>query len=110
MSFSLFGLIFIFAFGTTTIFLSLSLHSIVCFLQGRFNFNPYPCLEWSTNGTLQQQRLAHEELGLGDWDGVAKTIPFTRTMVDLASLDLSDRKHPRLKDPRIQDTTSDENS
>lgn len=69
---------------------------IARFVQTRAKLNQYSRLEWSTNGTFQLQRLAHEELGIGEWDAADEEIPTTKSHTDLAPLDISDLKHPRL--------------
>lgn len=51
------------------------------------------------NETLQLQRLAHEELGLGTWRQCDKDVPVTESRQRLGVLDLSDRRHPRLIAP-----------
>lgn len=93
---------FILIFGTIIIISSLFLQSLIRILQRHFKFTPYPRLEWSTNATLQLQRLAHEELGLGDWENTDEAIPFTKQVEYLGSLDLSNDKHPRLKHPESE--------
>lgn len=59
----------------------------------------YQNLEWVSNETLQLQRMAHEELGLGSWSGTAtaSSIPITAPGEQLATLDISDKRHPILK-------------
>ena len=69
---------------------------IARFVQTRAKLNQYSRLEWSTNGTFQLQRLAHEELGIGEWESADEVIPTTKSHTDLAPLDISDLKHPRL--------------
>jgi hypothetical protein len=61
-----------------------------------FNKHEYELLEWSTNGTLQLQRLAHEQLGSGTWSNFNETVPITGSGELLAALDTSDTSHPRL--------------
>ena len=51
------------------------------------------------NETLQLQRLAYEEIGLGTWSGGAKSIPTTLAGEELGVLDLTDLDHPRLSAP-----------
>jgi hypothetical protein len=59
----------------------------------------YRRLEWSANGMLQLQRLAHEELGYGGaWMSTAAFVPVTRPASEpLAILDVHDVHHPRLQ-------------
>lgn len=56
----------------------------------------YTQIEWYTNGTLQLQRLAHEENGYGTWSNCDDEVPVTGAGDRLATLDLSDPKHPKL--------------
>lgn len=56
----------------------------------------YGRLEWCLNGTLQLQRLAHEELGPGTWTDCDTEVPITDARETLATLDLADLKHPKL--------------
>lgn len=51
------------------------------------------------NETLQLQRLAHEELGLGTWTRCDKDVPVTARFERLGVLDVTERTHPRLKTP-----------
>ena len=53
-------------------------------------------MEWATNETLQLQRLAHEEIGFGEWTQTTGSIPITETGNTLAILDISDPDHPKL--------------
>ncbi|KAB2568801.1 hypothetical protein DBV05_g12525, partial [Lasiodiplodia theobromae] len=105
-NFSLFWLILVLSLGTVLLLLSYTLEPFVRLIQRRrwLRYDPlvdaYARLEWTTNETLQLQRLAHEELGVGEWKGCVDDVPVT---VDgrqrLAVLDVSDLRHPRLKRP-----------
>lgn len=53
-------------------------------------------MEWTTNETLQLQRLAHEEIGFGNWSRTTSSIPIIETGDILAILDISDPDHPKL--------------
>ena len=69
----------------------------------------YKLLEWTANDTLQLQRLAHEELGLGTWSSTATCYPITMPGEHLATIDISDPKHPKLKTSITKsETSSDE--
>jgi hypothetical protein len=59
----------------------------------------YVLLEWKSNYTLQLQRLAHEQLGLGTWSHTSDAFPVTKRGESLAVLDIIDQKHPRLINP-----------
>ncbi|KAL1651891.1 hypothetical protein SLS58_000014 [Diplodia intermedia] len=65
--------------------------------SGRCRLDSYARLEWCANETLQLQRLAHEELGMGTWSKCDGDVPVTEKGERLAMLDLTDSKHPRLK-------------
>lgn len=124
-NFSVFGLAFVFVTGTVLILLSWFLEPCIAYIQKRggwawfcscrccpctrkshrypstsFSTNAYARLEWSANETLQLQRLAHEELGVGPWEACDGAVPVTaRKGERLAVLDLEDWTHPRLKAP-----------
>ncbi|KAF2140948.1 uncharacterized protein K452DRAFT_351652 [Aplosporella prunicola CBS 121167] len=96
---SVFGLCFTLVLGTIVICLSYTLEPMISWIQRSRNLDVYARLEWNTNETLQLQRLAHEELGAGVWNGCASNVPFTKSGERLAVLDLEDKDHPRLKAP-----------
>ncbi|KAI1081443.1 hypothetical protein F5B20DRAFT_536073 [Whalleya microplaca] len=96
VSFSLFGLIFLFVGGLVLIIISANIESIALCFQRRFKRDPFSRLEWAVNDTLQLQRLAFEELGVGKWNDCDKDIPFTKDLVQVSALDVSDLKHPKL--------------
>ncbi|OJD39089.1 cytochrome p450 protein [Diplodia corticola] len=98
-NFSVFGLATILVIGGLIIVVSYTLEPFVAWIQRRRNLDVYARLEWSLNETLQLQRMAHEELGLGTWRRCDKDVPVTESRERLGVLDLSDRTHPRLKAP-----------
>lgn len=100
-NFSLFWLYFILITGSLIIFLSYTIEPIVSWIQRKLHFDRYSRLEWCTNETLQLQRLANEELGLGTWNGGADSVPITAPGEHMAVLDLSKPNHPRLKAPPL---------
>ncbi|TGJ88742.1 hypothetical protein E0Z10_g48 [Xylaria hypoxylon] len=102
-SFSLFGLFFTLTAGLLLTLASYILEPISSWLHKRKGYNQYPHLEWTTNSTLQLQRLAHEELGFGTWSEGTETIPVTKPGQMLGSLDISDPKHPVLRRPMDTD-------
>ncbi|KAF6819240.1 hypothetical protein CPLU01_13089 [Colletotrichum plurivorum] len=97
MTFSLFGIVTLFVLGAVIIVVSLNIESLARFVQNRRKTTSYSLLEWSLNDVLQLQRLAHEELGIGDWKDGTKLIPITAENTLLAVLDASDPQHPRLR-------------
>ncbi|KAL1627503.1 hypothetical protein SLS54_002428 [Diplodia seriata] len=100
MNFSILGITIIFGAGALIILASYAVEPAVAWLQTRFRrLDSYARLEWCTNETIQLQRLANEEIGLGCWDRVDEAIPVAGRDDKLAVLDLTDPKHPRLKGP-----------
>ncbi|KAK5635638.1 hypothetical protein RRF57_011350 [Xylaria bambusicola] len=93
-SFSLFGLFFILIFGMVLALISYLLQLVSEFLCKRKGYKAFAHLEWTTNGALQLQRLAHEEIGMGTWKKCLDTIPATRKGELLGSLDTTDLEHP----------------
>lgn len=55
--------------------------------------------EWVSGSTLQLQRLAHENLGLGDWKRTDELIPTTARGDVLGVLDITNLKHACLIRP-----------
>lgn len=96
-SFSVLGLVILLVVGGLLIGVSYMLDSVVHWILNRKNVRTYQRLEWNTNETLQLQRLAHEEAGFGTWTGAAGDNPVTAPGERLATLNISDPKHPRLE-------------
>ncbi|KAG6354602.1 hypothetical protein INS49_004620 [Diaporthe citri] len=106
VSFSVLWISLVFAVGLLLIILSLSLESLCRLIQRRASNIRYPLAEWNSNSCLQLQRLAFEELGIGQWEGCDQNVPFTEEQIDVEPLDLSEPKHPRLsKPPELSDGT-----
>ncbi|KAI1737540.1 hypothetical protein F4680DRAFT_428027 [Xylaria scruposa] len=95
-SFSVFGLFFVFAVGLLLISISYLLEVISALLAKRKGYKQHAYLEWNTNATLQLQRLAHEELGIGTWSKCVEAVPATMPGEFLGLLDISDLTHPVL--------------
>ncbi|KAJ2991353.1 hypothetical protein NUW58_g2542 [Xylaria curta] len=100
-SFSLFGLIFIFSIGGTLVVTSYVLEPVSTYLYEKKGYKKYEHLEWTSNGTLQLQRLAHEEAGFGTWSNCTGTVPSAEANALLGSLDITNPDHPvlQLSDP-----------
>jgi hypothetical protein len=67
--------------------------------HSRLRKNPklvYSGVEWRAASTLQTQRLAHENLGLGNWTRADGAFPVTKRGDILGSLDVTNLKHPRM--------------
>lgn len=97
-NFNTFGLCLTLALGTLIIVTSYALGPVLSCIQSRWrSLDKYSRLEWCANETLQLQRLAHEELGLGAWRGGVDAVPITEPGARLGVLDLEDLDHPRLK-------------
>lgn len=99
VSFSVFGLAFILVVGLLIIITSFILEPLARFIQRRSNSNPYARVEWYATSIFQLQRLAQEELGIGNWDNCDGSIPTTAPDKVLAALDISDERHPFLLAP-----------
>ena len=86
--------------GGLICFLEIAMETIVVLLEDR-GIIKASSAEWFNNDTLQLQRMAHEELGLGHWEisKIPQNIPVTEKGQLLGVLDCSDRKHPRLVNP-----------
>ncbi|KAF1988411.1 hypothetical protein K402DRAFT_461837 [Aulographum hederae CBS 113979] len=98
-SFSILGLAITLSVGGIVIVLSYTAEPLVQRLQRWRKLDAYSRVEWTTNGTIQLQRLAHEQLGLGTWSRTDQDYPITENGDILGLLDLSDITHPRLKAP-----------
>ncbi|KAI0976453.1 hypothetical protein F4678DRAFT_469373 [Xylaria arbuscula] len=66
-------------------------------LHKRWSYGQYKYLEWTTNATLQLQRLAHEGIGQGTWSKGVRTVPTTKKDEPLALLGISNLEHPVLR-------------
>jgi hypothetical protein len=58
-------------------------------------------IEWNQTGTLQLQRLAHEEAGFGTWSKCDNDVPVTEPDQFIAGLDLRNVKHPVLVQQKV---------
>jgi len=106
VSFNVFGLAFIGVFGLFAIILSWTIEPLMhCVRERYMGRDKYARLEWYATGTLQMQRMAHEELGLMTrshdndtvtWFACDGDVPITKDNATLAGLDISDEKHPVL--------------
>ncbi|ENI08048.1 hypothetical protein COCC4DRAFT_20941 [Bipolaris maydis ATCC 48331] len=59
----------------------------------------YSYCEWQAGSTLQLQRLAHENLGLGTWTRTDEAIPVTEPGDTLGVLEITDSKHVHMVIP-----------
>lgn len=97
-NFSVLGLVIVFVIGGLFIVLQWTIQWIYIKMIWHFpRFNQYKRLEWVTNGTLQLQRSAHEQLGYGTWTRCDREIPMPDPYEKLAVLDIEELEHPRLK-------------
>ncbi|PSN75050.1 hypothetical protein BS50DRAFT_671310 [Corynespora cassiicola Philippines] len=97
-NFSLLGLCITFSIGALILTAETLLECVYVRLlwKGR-DFHQYQRLEWCVNGTLQLQRLAHEQIGCGQWMQCDEDVPVVKDGGSLALLDLGDPKHLRLR-------------
>ncbi|KAI3339489.1 hypothetical protein F4824DRAFT_487870 [Ustulina deusta] len=107
-SFSIFGLLFTFVVGSLIILTSYLLEPISKLLHKKWGFKTHAYLEWTTNATLQLQRLAHEELGFGTWSKGTGEVPTTAPDDFLGCLDISKPKHPVLSSPHKEGNSAGE--
>jgi hypothetical protein len=103
-SFSMFGLCFTSTTGLVVVALSYSLSSILGCLDRRHRTKKGDTerqkdLEWATTRTLQLQRMTHEGLGAGTWEGGVDDVPVTKAGDSLGVLDCSNVRHPVLRYP-----------
>jgi hypothetical protein len=106
-SFNMFGLCFTFVVGTLITVTSYLLEPVSASLQKKRGHGQYGHLEWTTNATLQLQRLAHEEIGLGSWSGGTDAIPVTKARTMLGCLDITNQDRPVLRPPGLGYSSSD---
>ncbi|KAI4681046.1 uncharacterized protein J4E88_005551 [Alternaria novae-zelandiae] len=95
-SFNVLGLILMFSIGGLIMLIAACLPSVTARLQRK---KPFSSIEWVTNDTLQLQRLAHEAVGAGQWQGACDDYPRTRKGDLLAVIDISNKEHPVLRAP-----------
>ncbi|KAI0549858.1 hypothetical protein F4679DRAFT_544902 [Xylaria curta] len=107
-SFSLFGLIFTTVVGLLLILTSYLLEPVSEWLYNNKEYKQYEHLEWTTNATLQLQRLVYEELNLGSWSNCTEVIPTVKADEVLGCLDITDPKHPVVRPVENQIIPSDE--
>lgn len=93
----MFGLSLTLALGFVIICLSYTLEPLTSWIKRRRNSSDYARLEWVTHETLQLQRQAYEQSGVGVWEGCAGSVPVTKGGERLAALDLENPDCPRLK-------------
>lgn len=67
----------------------------------------YSLAEWQAGSTLQLQRLAHENLGLGTWTRTDEAVPVTEPGDALGTLNITNTKHARLVAPSEELTAVD---
>jgi hypothetical protein len=98
MAFSVFGLSFIFAFGAFVILVSYIMEPLTNRVKHHLKQNPYASVEWRAMQKLHLQRLAHQGIGFGHWSNGYMDVPVTLPEEDLAVIDVTDPKVPRLID------------
>jgi hypothetical protein len=96
-NFSVLAIGLIFGFGGTIICVSLFLENLVSYLQLRFKRGLYHQVRWQLDSTLQLQRMAFEEAGLGTWSGGADDVPVTEKGDRFAPAPEWDYWHPSIR-------------
>jgi hypothetical protein len=74
-SFSTLWISLIFSLGGLVLLVSLNLETTVGYFQRRYRRGLYQQVRWQLDSTLQLQRMAFEEAGLGEWEGGASQVP-----------------------------------
>ncbi|PVH98268.1 hypothetical protein DM02DRAFT_596251 [Periconia macrospinosa] len=107
-SFAVIDIAFVFVVGLIFISLSLFLDRlidvaprIITPLSHNQKFM-YARAEWQAGSTLQIQRMAHENLGMGTWSRANQGVPVTEKGDRIAVLDVRDEMHPRMMRPDIR--------
>ncbi|KAF2737471.1 hypothetical protein EJ04DRAFT_550620 [Polyplosphaeria fusca] len=102
-SFSVLGVGLILGIGGLIMLLDIFLELLVDYIESRRRRSKgntkhsYARVEWNTNTTLQLQRLAHEQVGAGDWKSATWLAhPVTAPGEELAMFDLKREHHPKL--------------
>lgn len=97
ISFSVLGLIIIFAVGVAVILLYLVLEPLVAWFQRKTNAGGYRRVRWVMDDKMQVQRMMFEEAGMGGvWTNLDGTIPITEGKAVFADLHHVDPQNPRL--------------
>lgn len=76
-SFNLFGLVVTFVGGSLIVLLSLCLSTCVALIQKVTKTGIHKMEDWSLDHSLQVQRMAYENLGVGTWEGREALVPVT---------------------------------
>jgi hypothetical protein len=105
-SINVLGLIIILVVGGLIVLTSFVLPIIARRIQRRQN--SASSLEWIVNETLQLQRLAHEAVGAGIWQGTDGAFPTTAQCELLAELDVTNPTYPKLHCTRHDNTANDD--
>lgn len=86
--------------GVSITLLEFSLEYISLWLERR-GILKASTAEWFSNDTLQLQRMAHEELGVGHWQNCIgpRAVPVTESGELLGVFGGEDAKHPKLVNP-----------
>ena len=100
-NFSVLAIGLILGLGLLIIGVNLILHRLVSYIQRERDLKDYRRLAWKSNGLLQLQRLAHEEVGFGTWERCAKVVPVTAKGEVLANLNVTDPEHPVFLRPMV---------
>ncbi|ERF72516.1 hypothetical protein EPUS_09294 [Endocarpon pusillum Z07020] len=98
-SFSRLGLALLLGIGCLFIIVSWTMEWLVERYSKRTSRGTYQRLEWTVNNTLQLQRMVHEDVGLGTWSKTTEDYPITLPGEHLATVDISEPEHPKLKPP-----------
>jgi hypothetical protein len=96
-NFSVLAIALIFILGGMVICVSLVLETAIGFLQLHFKHGLYHRIRWQLDSTLQLQRMAFEEVGLGTWKGGADDVPVTEKGEEFVPATEWDESHPSIR-------------
>jgi hypothetical protein len=95
-NFSVLAIALIFVLGGVVICVSLLLETAIGFLQLHFKRGLYHRIRWQLDSTLQLQRMAFEEVGLGTWRGGDDDVPVTEKGEEFVPATEWDEFHPSI--------------
>ncbi|KAI9741904.1 MAG: hypothetical protein M1834_000293 [Cirrosporium novae-zelandiae] len=105
-SFSALGVAIILIVGTLIVFTNLVLDTVVGFLQRYLHKGEHRRLNWILDEKFQLQRMAFEEVSMGDWEGATAVVPVTKKGDKFGGYEGLDSKHPRLGGRKFLDQES----
>lgn len=103
VSFSLVGMIVLFAVGFVVLFISLIIDSVVGWIQSRWHIGEHARLCWLLDDKLQLQRFLNQELGHGQWNDEPGAMPSTTSDQAFPTLAVA---HERTEKPALSQSNT----